>query len=246
MRWPSVAPRLVGPRPTSPGNPAVFGRPSAATPTPTQPLPPAGSPPRPPTMAAALLPAARPVAARRAPGPARATSEAAPPPAQKIRIKLKSFDTARLVESADLVVEAAKSSGASVSGPVPLPTRCVKRGRAGVWGVWGAGGRGWGWSGPWRRRWAWAQGGMCRRPRPRRRWRAAAAGWSAQEPCGPFRRSCQRCISRPACCIASVCPPWDGAGRRAPRRTPSGTCASPSMPSQAPAFHPQSHLPFTP
>ncbi|MDO5715238.1 MAG: 30S ribosomal protein S10 [Tissierellia bacterium] len=41
---------------------------------------------------------------------------------QKIRIKLKAYDHELLDNSASRIVEAAKSTGANVSGPIPLPT----------------------------------------------------------------------------------------------------------------------------
>ena len=41
---------------------------------------------------------------------------------QKIRIRLKAFDHNVLDQSAEKIVETAKSTGAKVSGPVPLPT----------------------------------------------------------------------------------------------------------------------------
>lgn len=41
---------------------------------------------------------------------------------QKIRIKLKSFDHKLLDQSALQIVETVESTGAVVSGPVPLPT----------------------------------------------------------------------------------------------------------------------------
>ena len=41
---------------------------------------------------------------------------------QKIRIKLKGYDHALLDQSAQKIVEAAKKTGADVSGPIPLPT----------------------------------------------------------------------------------------------------------------------------
>lgn len=41
---------------------------------------------------------------------------------QRIRIRLKAFDHALLDQSAERIVESAKSSGAKVVGPVPLPT----------------------------------------------------------------------------------------------------------------------------
>ena len=41
---------------------------------------------------------------------------------QKIRIKLKAYDHAVLDQSAEKIVEIAKRQGATVSGPIPLPT----------------------------------------------------------------------------------------------------------------------------
>ena len=41
---------------------------------------------------------------------------------QKIRIKLKAYDHELLDNSAIRIVDAAKKSGAEVSGPIPLPT----------------------------------------------------------------------------------------------------------------------------
>jgi small subunit ribosomal protein S10 len=41
---------------------------------------------------------------------------------QKIRIKLKSFDHTLVDKSAEKIVKAVKSTGAAVSGPIPLPT----------------------------------------------------------------------------------------------------------------------------
>ena len=41
---------------------------------------------------------------------------------QKIRIRLKAYDHELLDSSAQRIVEAAKRTGADVSGPVPLPT----------------------------------------------------------------------------------------------------------------------------
>ena len=40
---------------------------------------------------------------------------------QKIRIKLKSFDHNLVDKSAEKIVKTVKSTGAVVSGPVPLP-----------------------------------------------------------------------------------------------------------------------------
>lgn len=41
---------------------------------------------------------------------------------QKIRIRLKAYDHEVLDSSAQRIVETAKRTGASVSGPIPLPT----------------------------------------------------------------------------------------------------------------------------
>ncbi len=41
---------------------------------------------------------------------------------QKIRIRLKAFDHHLLDQSAGKIVETANRTGASISGPVPLPT----------------------------------------------------------------------------------------------------------------------------
>ena len=41
---------------------------------------------------------------------------------QKIRIKLKSFDLMLIDKSAKKIVETVSSTGARVSGPIPLPT----------------------------------------------------------------------------------------------------------------------------
>ncbi len=42
---------------------------------------------------------------------------------KKIRIRLKAFDHEILDKSAERIVETAKRTGASVSGPIPLPTQ---------------------------------------------------------------------------------------------------------------------------
>ena len=42
---------------------------------------------------------------------------------QKIRIKLKSYDHATLDQSASEIVRTARRTGATTSGPVPLPTK---------------------------------------------------------------------------------------------------------------------------
>ncbi len=41
---------------------------------------------------------------------------------EKIRIRLKSYDSKLIDAAATKIVEAAKRSGAQVSGPIPLPT----------------------------------------------------------------------------------------------------------------------------
>jgi len=41
---------------------------------------------------------------------------------QKIRIKLKSYDHNLVDKSAEKIVKTVKSTGADVSGPIPLPT----------------------------------------------------------------------------------------------------------------------------
>ena len=41
---------------------------------------------------------------------------------QKIRIKLKAYEHHVIDQSAERIVEAAKRTGARVSGPIPLPT----------------------------------------------------------------------------------------------------------------------------
>ena len=42
---------------------------------------------------------------------------------QKIRIRLKAYDSKLLDQSAGEIVETAKRTGARVAGPIPLPTR---------------------------------------------------------------------------------------------------------------------------
>ena len=41
---------------------------------------------------------------------------------EKIRVRLKSYDHTLLDAAAEKIVEAAKRNGATVSGPIPLPT----------------------------------------------------------------------------------------------------------------------------
>ena len=42
---------------------------------------------------------------------------------QKIRIRLKSYDHTLVDQSAEKIVDTAKRTGSSVSGPIPLPTK---------------------------------------------------------------------------------------------------------------------------
>ena len=42
---------------------------------------------------------------------------------EKIRIRLKAYDHMLIDQSAEKIVETAKRTGASVSGPIPLPTK---------------------------------------------------------------------------------------------------------------------------
>jgi small subunit ribosomal protein S10 len=41
---------------------------------------------------------------------------------EKIRVRLKSYDSKLIDAAAEKIVEAAKRNGATVSGPIPLPT----------------------------------------------------------------------------------------------------------------------------
>ncbi|MEK7357551.1 MAG: 30S ribosomal protein S10, partial [Bdellovibrionota bacterium] len=45
---------------------------------------------------------------------------------QKIRIRLKAFDSKLLDQSTREIVETARRTGARVAGPIPLPTRINK------------------------------------------------------------------------------------------------------------------------
>lgn len=45
---------------------------------------------------------------------------------QRIRIRLKAYDYKLLDKSAKEIADAAKRTGASVSGPIPLPTKIEK------------------------------------------------------------------------------------------------------------------------
>lgn len=42
---------------------------------------------------------------------------------EKIRIRLKAYDHVLIDQSAEKIVETAKRTGATVSGPIPLPTK---------------------------------------------------------------------------------------------------------------------------
>ena len=42
---------------------------------------------------------------------------------EKIRVRLKSYDHELIDQAAQKIVETAKRNGASVSGPIPLPTK---------------------------------------------------------------------------------------------------------------------------
>ena len=58
-------------------------------------------------------------------------ADAAAVAAQKIRIRLKSFEVKHMAAACDKIIDAAKATEASISGPVPLPTKrriyCVLR-----------------------------------------------------------------------------------------------------------------------
>lgn len=45
---------------------------------------------------------------------------------QRIRIKIRAYDHKLIDQSAKQIVESAKKSGATISGPVPLPTEKTK------------------------------------------------------------------------------------------------------------------------
>ena len=45
------------------------------------------------------------------------------PAKEKIRIRLKAYDHTLIDQAAEKIVETAKRTGASVSGPIPLPTQ---------------------------------------------------------------------------------------------------------------------------
>jgi small subunit ribosomal protein S10 len=46
--------------------------------------------------------------------------------AEKIRIRMEAYDHELLDQSAQMIVERAKATGAKVHGPIPLPTRIEK------------------------------------------------------------------------------------------------------------------------
>ena len=73
---------------------------------------------------------------------------------QKIRIRLKAYDSKLLDQSAGEIVETARRTGAKVAGPIPLPTRINKFTVIGSELS----------SDAWRRTWS---GSACGRPRPR-------------------------------------------------------------------------------
>lgn len=49
-----------------------------------------------------------------------------PEPTQRIRIKIRAYDHKLIDQSAKQIVDTAKKSGASIAGPVPLPTEKTK------------------------------------------------------------------------------------------------------------------------
>lgn len=59
---------------------------------------------------------------RDTPGRVNRSEKAARVAQQKIRIRLKSYDHELIERSAQSIVETAQRSGATISGPVPLPT----------------------------------------------------------------------------------------------------------------------------
>ena len=56
---------------------------------------------------------------------------AAAPVNPKIRIKLKSYWVDLIQDTVDKITDVAENTGATIAGPVPLPTRCVV-----VWWLW--------------------------------------------------------------------------------------------------------------
>ena len=55
-------------------------------------------------------------------GPIKSKEEKTKMSSQKIRIRLKAYDHTALDQSAARIADAAKKTGAEVSGPIPLPT----------------------------------------------------------------------------------------------------------------------------
>lgn len=47
-------------------------------------------------------------------------------PGEKIRVRLRGFDVQLVDQSARSIVQTVQKAGASVSGPIPLPTRTAK------------------------------------------------------------------------------------------------------------------------
>ncbi|KAL3132180.1 ATP-citrate lyase beta-subunit [Trebouxia sp. C0010 RCD-2024] len=68
--------------------------------------------------------AARPIRQKRL-SPYASSAEASPGQ-QRVRIKLKAYELPLLNQSVEQILYTAQSTGASVSGPVPLPTRIRK------------------------------------------------------------------------------------------------------------------------
>jgi small subunit ribosomal protein S10 len=58
--------------------------------------------------------------------PVRAVEDTERMATQKIRIRLKAYDSKLLDQSAGEIVETARRTGARVAGPIPLPTRINK------------------------------------------------------------------------------------------------------------------------
>ena len=57
---------------------------------------------------------------------AKAKEAPAPEAHQRIRIKIRAYDHKLIDQSAKQIVDTAKRSGASIAGPVPLPTEKTK------------------------------------------------------------------------------------------------------------------------
>lgn len=63
------------------------------------------------------------VATKKVATKAKASSKPAPDGKQRIRIRLKAYDHKVIDQSAKQIVDTALRTGATVAGPVPLPTR---------------------------------------------------------------------------------------------------------------------------